>query len=80
MHYITVLIFVFFEFFLVVFCLILPEFGLESIGFLVCQLDINPKYDGLERSCSKDSKNVTYVELGLVQTDLILSYGWWWPQ
>ena len=31
--------------------------------------DINPKYDGLERVCPRDSKNVSYV-------DLILSYEW----
>ena len=28
--------------------------------------DINPIYVGLERSCPKDSKNVSYVGLGLV--------------
>ena len=41
--------------------------------------DINPIYDGLERSCPKDSKNVSYVDVGLGQTglDLILSYGRW---
>ena len=35
---------------------------------------------GLERSCPRDSKNVSYVEVGLVQTglDLIKSWGWWW--
>ena len=31
--------------------------------------DINPIYAGLERSCPRDSKNVSYV-------DLIESYGW----
>ena len=28
--------------------------------------DINPIYVGLERSCPRDSKNVTYVVVGLV--------------
>ena len=28
--------------------------------------DINPIYAGLERSCSRDSKNVSYVDVGLV--------------
>ena len=28
--------------------------------------DINPTYTGLERSCPRDSKNVSYVDLGLV--------------
>ena len=27
---------------------------------------INPIYVGLERSCPKDSKNVSYVDVGLV--------------
>ena len=27
---------------------------------------INPIYAGLERSCPKDSKNVSYVDIGLV--------------
>ena len=27
--------------------------------------DINPLYVGLERSCPRDSKNVSYVGLGL---------------
>ena len=42
--------------------------------------DINPIYAGLERSCPWDSKTVSYVDVGLVQTclDLIESYGWWW--
>ena len=41
--------------------------------------DINPIYAGLERSCPRDSKNVSYVDVGLVQTclDLIESQGWW---
>ena len=45
---------------------------------------INPIYDWLERSCPRDSKNVSYVDVGLVKTclDLIESYGcgggWWW--
>ena len=40
--------------------------------------DINPIYAGLERSCPRDSKNVSYVDIGLVKTclDLIESYGW----
>ena len=29
-------------------------------------LEINPIYAGLERSCSRDSKNVSYVDVGLV--------------
>ena len=28
--------------------------------------DINPIYAGLERSCPWDSKNVSYVDVGLV--------------
>ena len=28
--------------------------------------DINPIYDGLERSCPRDSKKVSYVDVGLV--------------
>ena len=28
--------------------------------------DTNPKYAGLERSCPKDSRNVSYVDVGLV--------------
>ena len=28
--------------------------------------DINPIYAGLERSCSRDSKNVSYVGVGLI--------------
>ena len=28
--------------------------------------DINPIYAGLERSCPRDSKNVLYVDVGLV--------------
>ena len=28
--------------------------------------DINPTYVGLERSCPRDSKNVSYVDVGLV--------------
>ena len=40
--------------------------------------DINPIYAGFERSCPRDSKNVSYVDVGLVKTclDLIESYGW----
>ena len=43
--------------------------------------DIIPIYAGLERSCPRDSKNVSYVDIGLVKTclDLTKSYGqWWW--
>ena len=44
---------------------------------------INPIYAGLERSCPRDSNNVSYVDVGLVYTclDLIESWGWvvgWW--
>ena len=28
--------------------------------------DINPIYAGFERSCPRDSKNVSYVDVGLV--------------
>ena len=28
--------------------------------------DINPKYDGLERSCPRNSKNASYVDVGIV--------------
>ena len=28
--------------------------------------NINPTYDELERSCPRDSKNVSYVDVGLV--------------
>ena len=28
--------------------------------------DINPIYGGFERSCPRDSKNVSYVDIGLV--------------
>ena len=28
--------------------------------------DINHKYDGLDRSCPRDSKNLSYVDVGLV--------------
>ena len=40
--------------------------------------DINPIYAGLERSCLRDSKTVSYVDVELVQTclDLIESWGW----
>ena len=39
---------------------------------------INPIYAGLERSFPRDSKNESYVDVGLAQTclDLIESYGW----
>ena len=30
--------------------------------------DVNPIYIGLERSCPRDSKNVSYVDVGLVKT------------
>ena len=41
--------------------------------------DINPIYAGSKRSCPRDSKNESYVDVGLVKTciDLIESYGWW---
>jgi len=41
--------------------------------------DINPIYAGLERSCPRDSKNVSYVDKGLVLTCLYLieNWGWW---
>ena len=41
---------------------------------------INPIYAGLERSCPRDFKNVSYVDVGLVYTclNLIESWGWWW--
>ena len=46
--------------------------------------EINPIYAELERSCPRDSKNVSYVDVGLVWTclDLIESCGWvgWWTQ
>ena len=40
--------------------------------------DINPIYAGFERSCPMDYKYVSYVEVGLVKTDLdlIQSSGW----
>ena len=40
--------------------------------------DINPIYAGFERTWPRDSKNVSYVDVGLVQTclDLIESWGW----
>ena len=40
--------------------------------------DINPIYAGLKRFCPRDSKNVSFVDVGLVETclDLIESYGW----
>ena len=40
--------------------------------------DINPIYAGLERFCPRNSKNVSYVDEGLVLTclDLIESCGW----
>ena len=28
--------------------------------------DINPTYAGFEKSCPRDSKNVSYVDVGLV--------------
>ena len=39
--------------------------------------DINPIYAGFERSCPRNSKNVSYVDVGLVYSglDLILSCG-----
>ena len=40
----------------------------------------HPVYAGLDRSCPRDFKNVSYVDVGLVQTclNLIESWGWWW--
>ena len=39
--------------------------------------DINPTYVGLGRSCPRNSKNVSYFDVGLVYTglDLIKSWG-----
>ena len=39
--------------------------------------DINAIYAGLERSCPRDSKNVSYVDVDIVQTclDLLESCG-----
>ena len=34
--------------------------------------DINPIYAGLKKSCLRDSKNVSYVNVGLVQMGLDL--------
>ena len=34
-------------------------------GIVEITPDINPMYVGLERSCPRDSKNVSYVGLGL---------------
>ena len=36
-----------------------------GVGVKMTQ-SINPIYAGLERSCPKDSKNVSYAEVGLV--------------
>ena len=38
--------------------------------------DINPIYAGLERSFPRDSKNISYVDVGLLKSGLglILSY------
>ena len=40
--------------------------------------DINPIYVGLGKSFPRDSKNISFVDMGLVKTglDLIKSYGW----
>ena len=38
----------------------------KGMGLVKITQDINPKYDGLERSCPRDSKNVSYVDVGLV--------------
>ena len=35
-------------------------------------LGINPIYAGLERFCPRDSKNVSFVDVGLVETCLDL--------
>ena len=40
--------------------------------------DMNPIYVVLERSCPRDSKNVSYVDVGLVQTGLDLIESWAW--
>ena len=38
--------------------------------FVICGVKmapyINPIYAGLERSCPRDSKNISYVDVGLV--------------
>ena len=40
--------------------------------------DINPIYAGFERVCPRDSKNVSYVDVGLVYTGLYLIESWGW--
>ena len=54
-----------------------PSPDIFKMALVRINLDINPIYDGLERSCPRVSKNVSYVDVRLVQTglDLILSYG-----
>ena len=39
-----------------------PNYGCE----VKITLDINPIYVGFERSCPRDSKNVSYGDVGLV--------------
>ena len=38
-------------------------------------LGINPIYAGLERFCPRDSKNVSFVDVGLALT--VNDMGWW---
>ena len=40
--------------------------------------DVNPKCVGMERYCSKDSKNVLVVEIGLVKAVLQMIESFWW--
>ena len=49
----------------------------ESLTIYVTP-DINPIYVGLGKSFPRDSKNISFVDMGLVKTglDLIKSYGW----
>ena len=48
----------------------LPNSNVIAVPIYGCEVeitpDINPIYVGLERSCPRDSKNVTYVVVGLV--------------
>ena len=39
---------------------------LNIVCWVKMALDINPIYAGLERSCPRDSKNVSYDDVGLV--------------
>ena len=43
-------------------CIVNPIYGCRGI----MTPGINPIYAGLERSCPRDSKNVSYVDVGLV--------------